>query len=133
MNRKLSLLISVCCFTGVLAIFVYSFFDIRDMDTIGDVGLGLKKTERNIISNDKDNSRGITLIWDNMSNAKSYNLYWSHNPGVTKKNGNKIANVNPPFRFNHAKKGLTYYFVVTAINESGESGESKEISFKAGK
>ena len=66
-------------------------------------------------------------------NATSYNLYWSYEPGVTKKTGNKIANVQPPFKFNQRKQGFIYYFVVTAINEAGESGESQELSFQVGK
>jgi hypothetical protein len=30
------------------------------------------------------------------------------------------------------KKGKNYYFIVTAVNASGESKESKELSFTVG-
>ncbi|MGD8961453.1 MAG: fibronectin type III domain-containing protein [Desulfobacterales bacterium] len=69
----------------------------------------------------------VTLAWDNVPNATSYNIYWKDSPGVTKLNGNKILNVKNP----HTLKGLnpgTYYFVVTAVNDLGESAESEEFS-----
>ncbi|MGD9078765.1 MAG: fibronectin type III domain-containing protein [Desulfobacterales bacterium] len=76
----------------------------------------------------KTSEKGIvTLAWDNVPNATSYNIYWKDSPGVTKLNGKKISNVKNP----HTIKGLnpgTYYFVVTAVNDLGESAESEEFS-----
>ena len=71
--------------------------------------------------------KNVTLDWDNVPNAISYNIYWSDSPGVTKQNGKKISNVKNPYTFKGLKPG-TYYFVVTAVNESGESEESEEFS-----
>jgi hypothetical protein len=71
----------------------------------------------------------VTLTWDEIPNANSYNIYWSDKPGVTKKNGTKISNVKNPHKIVGLKKGKKYYFVVTAVNASGESEESKELSF----
>lgn len=71
----------------------------------------------------------VVLAWDNVSDAASYNIYWSDSPGVTKHDGNKIPNVNNPHTMKGLERGVTYYFVVTAVNEFGESKESKEISF----
>jgi fibronectin type 3 domain-containing protein len=73
-------------------------------------------------------NKDVTLTWDNVPNATSYNIYWSDSPGVTKLNGKKISNAENP----HTVKGLkpgTYYFVVTAVNAFGESAESAEFSF----
>jgi fibronectin type 3 domain-containing protein len=70
----------------------------------------------------------ITLAWNEVPNATSYNIYWSNKPGVTKKNGTKIANVKSPYKMTGLKKGKKYYFIITAVNASGESKESKEIS-----
>jgi len=70
----------------------------------------------------------VTLAWDDVPSATSYNIYWSDMPGVTKKNGTKISNVKNPYKLTGLKKGKKYYFVVTAINASGESKESEEIS-----
>ncbi|MCK4987142.1 MAG: fibronectin type III domain-containing protein, partial [Desulfobacterales bacterium] len=71
----------------------------------------------------------VTLTWDEIPNVTSYNIYWSDKPGVTKKNGTKISNVKNPHKIVGLKKGKKYYFVVTAVNASGESEESKELSF----
>ena len=71
----------------------------------------------------------VTLAWDNVANATSYNIYWSDKKGVTKYNGTRISNVKNPHTITGLKKGSTYYFVVTAVNESGESAASESISF----
>ena len=73
----------------------------------------------------------VTLSWDNVPNAVSYNIYWRHSPGVTKQNGKKIANVTNPYTFKGLEGGKIYYFVVTALDNSKESKESDELSFKA--
>ena len=70
----------------------------------------------------------VTLTWDNVPNAIAYNIYWNDSPGVTIRNGNKISRVKNPHTIKGLKPG-TYYFVVTAINEFGESKESEELSF----
>jgi acyl-CoA thioesterase-1 len=70
----------------------------------------------------------VTLTWDEIPSATSYNIYWKDSPGVTKLNGKKISNVNNPHTIKGLKPGI-YYFVVTAVNEFGESAESAEFSF----
>jgi lysophospholipase L1-like esterase len=74
-------------------------------------------------------TRDLTLSWDDVPNATSYNIYWSNKAGVTKKNGTKISNIRNPHKIKGLKKGRKYYFVVTAVNASGESKESEEFSF----
>jgi hypothetical protein len=73
----------------------------------------------------------ITLSWDAIPAARTYNLYWSTRPNVTRITGNKIAGVRPPYRFNQVEKGTTYYFVVTAVTDVGESRESEEIVYRS--
>ena len=75
----------------------------------------------------------VKLTWDVVPNATSYNIYWSDKPGVTKKNGTKVPNVKNPHEMHGLKKGKRYYFVITAVNASGESEESEEISCIVGK
>ena len=75
--------------------------------------------------------RTVTLSWDKVANARTYNLYWSKRPGVTRHTGNKIAGVSPPYRFARVEKGRTYYFVVTSVPEAGESSESEELVYRA--
>jgi len=74
----------------------------------------------------------VTLTWQDVPNSTSYNIYYSDKPGVTKKNGIKISNVKNPHEMIGLKKGKKYYFVVTAVNDSGESKESEEISYTVG-
>jgi fibronectin type 3 domain-containing protein len=70
----------------------------------------------------------VTLAWDNVPNAISYNIYWNDSPGVTIRDGKKISKVKNPHTIKGLKPG-TYYFVVTAVNDFGESEESAEFSF----
>jgi hypothetical protein len=71
----------------------------------------------------------VTLAWENVPGATSYNLYWRNQAGVTKQNGKKISNVKNPHKIKDWKPGLTYYFVITAVNKDGESQESAEMSY----
>ena len=77
-------------------------------------------------------TRDVTLAWDDVPNATSYNIYWRDKPGVTRKNGTKISNVKNPHKIKGLKRGGEYYFIVTAVNASGESKESEEFSFTVG-
>lgn len=77
-------------------------------------------------------TREVTLAWDNVSNASSYNIYWNDKPGVTRRNGTKIGNAKNPHKLKGLIKGKKYYFVVTAVNQSRESSESAEFSFTVG-
>jgi zinc dependent phospholipase C len=64
-----------------------------------------------------DDSR-ITLTWDLMNGATTYNLYRAtkDKDGV---NGTKIANVNSPYVDGGLANGTTYYYVVTVILPDG--------------
>ena len=70
-----------------------------------------------------------TIAWDNVSDAISYNIYWRNEPGVTKQNGKKIANVKNPHTMKNLVPGKTYYLVVTAVGKDRESTVSEEISY----
>jgi YHS domain-containing protein len=72
-----------------------------------------------------------TLIWNEIPGATSYNVYMSETPGVTKLSGFKIPNVISPVKILQLEPGKTYYFIVTVVNEKGESEESRELSYTA--
>ena len=74
-------------------------------------------------------SGNMTVAWDNVPNAINYNIYWRTKPGVTKQNGIQIKSVTSPYTFIGLNRGATYYFVVTAVSQTGESQESAELSF----
>jgi len=71
----------------------------------------------------------VIIAWHHLPGAISYNIYWNDSPGVTKYNGKKISNVKSPYRIEGLKPGTTYYFVITSVNEYGESEESEELIF----
>jgi hypothetical protein len=70
----------------------------------------------------------VTISWSNVSDATSYNLYWSTSSGVSPANGTKIANVTSPYTHTGLRNGTTYYYVVTAVNSYGESPASIQVS-----
>jgi hypothetical protein len=72
-----------------------------------------------------------TLLWNEIPGATSYNVYVSRSPGPNKLSGSKIRNATNPLTINELEPGKNYYFVVTVVNELGESEESKELSYTA--
>jgi uncharacterized protein YccT (UPF0319 family) len=69
-----------------------------------------------------------TIAWTAVPGATSYNIYWSIYPGVTPKNGYLISNASNPYILTGLTDGTTYYFVVTEVNGTGESGASTQVS-----
>jgi fibronectin type 3 domain-containing protein len=74
----------------------------------------------------------VSISWNSVSGATSYNLYWSTSPGVNKTTGTKISNVTSPYSYTGRINGTTYYYVVTAQNALGESSESSQVSATPG-
>lgn len=72
--------------------------------------------------------RQVTISWTASAGAVSYNLYWDTVPGVTLATGAKISGVPNPVVHSSLTNGVTYYYVVTAVNVAGESGLSSEAS-----
>ncbi len=70
----------------------------------------------------------ITINWNNVSNATSYNIYWLTSSGVTRSTGTRITNASRPYTHTGLTAGVTYYYVVTALNAFGESTESLQVS-----
>gem|GEM_PF-1182377 len=83
-------------------------------------------TPENIVS--VSGNAQVRLSWGNVSEATTYNVYWSKTAGVRKQNGTKISAVTSPYYQTGLNNGTTYYYVVTAANQYGESSESVEIS-----
>lgn len=70
----------------------------------------------------------VTLSWTSVSNATAYNVYYATTPGVTAANGTRLASAANPYVQNGLTAGTTYYYVVTAVNSSGESAASAQAS-----
>jgi hypothetical protein len=72
----------------------------------------------------------VKLVWNEVPDATSYNVYWSKFPGVSRQNGNRISEIkNPTTTIKGLRPGDRYYFVVTAVKGTAESKESEELSF----
>ena len=72
----------------------------------------------------------VTLTWDAVSGASSYNVYWATATGVGKGTGTRIADASSPYVHQGLANGTTYRYVVTAGNASGEGDASQEVSAK---
>ena len=92
---------------------------------------GCNQTSNNIPSTSILVSGKVTLTWNEIPNATSYNVYVSESPGVTKLSGLKIPIMTNRVKIIQLEHGKTYYFVVTVVDEQGESEESKELSYTA--
>jgi len=75
------------------------------------------------------NSTQVTLNWYAVSAATSYNLYWSTTSGVTPANGTKISGLTgTSYIQTGLTNGTTYYYVMTAVDATGESAPSPQAS-----
>ena len=70
----------------------------------------------------------VTISWTAVSGATSYNIYWSTTSGVTIANGTKISGATSPYIQSGLTNGITYYYVVTAVNNDEESTPSPQVS-----
>ncbi len=68
----------------------------------------------------------VTVSWNNVSGATSYNIYWNTTGNVTVLD-EQIENVTPPYLHSNISNNTTYYYVVTAVNAIKESNPSLEV------
>ncbi len=71
--------------------------------------------------------RKVDLTWNFVTGATSYNLYWANSPNVNKTNGTKIVCSSPLYAHTALTNGTPYYYVVTAVTQSGESADSPVV------
>ncbi len=64
----------------------------------------------------------MTVSWQAVSDADSYNLYWSTSPSVSKTAGARVADVSSPCRVEGIAFGVTCYVVVTAVADQTNEG-----------
>lgn len=75
-----------------------------------------------------DGDGTVTVEWSHVSNADTYNLYWSTDTGVSVTTGTKIEGVSTPYVHRDLADDTTYYYVLTAVGAGGESDESAAAS-----
>jgi len=74
-----------------------------------------------------------TLTWPSVSGATSYNMYWSTTTGVTKTSTStitKVTGVTSPYVQAGRSNGVSYYYILTAVNAGGESVASDQVTAK---
>lgn len=70
----------------------------------------------------------VTLTWAPSAGATSYNVYYARSSSVSKTGGAKLAGIpGSPLTVRRLSDRTPYFFVVTAVNASGESGESSWV------
>lgn len=71
----------------------------------------------------------VTLSWTAVSGASSYNVYRSTSSGFAIAPSNKIASsTTNAYTDSSVTNGTTYYYLVTALNNNGESACSAQVS-----
>jgi len=70
----------------------------------------------------------VTLSWTPAAGATSYNIYYARSSSVSKTVGAKLSGIaRAPFTVRRLTDRTPYFFVVTAVNAAGESGESSWV------
>lgn len=70
----------------------------------------------------------VTVSWDNVDGATSYNLYYEAGSTVSQATGTLVENVTSPETVLSLTNGQQYAFAVTAGNLGGESGLSSIVT-----
>lgn len=128
MNKKATIVISIVCLSASLVLIAIAYDRLTYFYGFVD-GSGFDKVSAMLNEAPDSDTETITLTWDLVAGAISYNLYWANQEGVTRENGNRIQHVRPSYEFDRIQKGKRYYFVVTAVKGSVESSESNEVSY----
>jgi len=74
----------------------------------------------------------VTLTWNAVAGATSYNIYWSNKAGVATTANSTLIPIGASTSFTHTglTAGTWYYYVVTAVTASGESLPSNEVAVR---
>jgi fibronectin type 3 domain-containing protein len=70
----------------------------------------------------------VTISWDSVSDATSYNIYWSTSSGVAPATGARLPTNTASYVQAALIDGTTHYYVVTAVNALGEGAPSAQVS-----
>jgi hypothetical protein len=77
-------------------------------------------------------SGNVTLGWNGVTGATSYNVYRSTATGAEGATAYKSGLAAPTFGDTGVVNGTTYYYRVSAVNANGESAQSAEASARPG-
>ena len=91
---------------------------------------GCSLRESTIPTESISSNNKVTLSWEEIPGATSYNVYLSTKPKLSKYNSTRIQNADNPITITDLEPGTTYYFIVTAVDDFGEGQNSKEIAYQ---
>jgi len=124
-KNKSALFMAVVVFTGVL---IMTGCDSGNGDPSNPTSVPNAPTIKDILVE----NRMISILWDVVEGADSYNLYWN-TTGSVSTSDNSVTDLQTPYGFiSFEHSGLsffkTYYYRITAVNALGESSLSSEVS-----
>ncbi len=70
----------------------------------------------------------VTVGWNAVPHADSYNLYYSSSSGVSPSNGTLVSGVTSPYTLAGLSNGQPVYIVVSALNAVGESPSAQVVA-----
>ena len=70
----------------------------------------------------------VVLNWPAVQYAQSYNIYFATNQITSLSESKLLANKQPPYTHTGLINNSTYYYLITAVNNTGESNQSVETS-----
>lgn len=70
----------------------------------------------------------MTVSWNAVAGATSYNLYFTSDGSTPTKNSTKLTGVTSPYAHSGRTNEVTYKYVATAVGSTGESAESAVAS-----
>ncbi|MBI5207502.1 MAG: fibronectin type III domain-containing protein [Candidatus Firestonebacteria bacterium] len=73
-------------------------------------------------------NRQVSITWDPVHGAKSYNLYYDTGSIIIKAKSKKVENIVSPYIIKGLTNEINYSFAVTALNDIGESDLSALVS-----
>ena len=71
----------------------------------------------------------VTLTWEEVTGAATYNIYFSKSPSVTVYNSYRISDATSPITITELEFDTTYYFIITVEDDSGQIRKTKEMSY----
>lgn len=74
----------------------------------------------------------ISLTWNAVAGAASYNVYYGTTSGVTTAAGTKVSVNSASYLHTGLAAGSTYHYLVTAVNSAGEGAASAPASATTG-